>query len=707
MALVFTGVVIMNCLRFIIVLAVILFLPLHGNAQLTTWFQWTFLPQAQLDEIIGEASGETAEDHTIALGGYNRDRKAAEYAGTFYEAQYVLDKMQEYGLLGATIERFPGSQTWDGITGELWEVSPVRQKLASFTDMRAMLATGSSNADVTAELVWVGDGSGKELAGLDVTGKIVVTSGSANSVHNVACLKYGAEGVISFNSPRPLFDPLIIPWSGLRGRRGSKTKFAFFLPPREGYRLRDRLKRGEKIVVHAQVEATMRNFELQDPTCYIPGTDPDAGEIIFTAHLFEGYAKQGANDNDSGCAAILETARVLNKLITDGRLPRPMRTIRFLWAPEFSGTIPWVNDNMDIMDKTLCNINLDMVGLQLTKSLAFMTLMRTSYGNPHYINDIMENAYRYIGETNRDYVINGFNDGMTRRIVAPSGSEEPFYWYMGTHFGASDHEVFNDWAIGVPGVVMNTWPDKWYHTSEDRADKIDPTQMKRVVIACAVAAYTIAQADDYSANQIAAEIVSNASNRLGHQLARGIEELRRSDVENFSAVYKKCRGYIEAAAINERLTVASVLELADNKNQFEKNIKLLQNSITSIEESHSAVLESFMRTTANRLGVDPAKVVLTDLEKKASKIVPRRTLKIRENGYRGYQQAISRIREESPGNSRIQRFRSESEIGLLVNGQNSILDIKKMIDTQYRDETGLQAIMDYLDILKKAGLVEW
>ena len=264
---------------------------------------------------------------------------------------------------------------------------------------------------------------------------------------------------------------------------------------------------------------------------------------------------QGANDNYSGDAAILDAARTLRTLIADGRLPRPKRTIRFLWAPEISGTGSWVKANPDIMRRTLCNINLDMVGVDLQKSLAFFCFMRTTYGNPHYVNDVLENVFRYVGETNRSYVTNGMTGQLNKRIVAPSGSEQPMPWYAGTHFGSSDHEVFNDWGVGVPGVVLNTWPDQWYHTSEDRPDKLDATQMKRAVAITAAAAYIIASADDGMAGQIAAEIVSNAAGRIGHQLARGVEEMKRAATETLPAVYKKVRAYIEAAGINERATL--------------------------------------------------------------------------------------------------------------------------------------------------------
>ena len=412
-------------------LAAVLFLSSGAQAQMTPWYQWTLLPSETMDEIIGEASGETAWNTIMETGGYNKDRLAEEYAGTFYETQYIYDQLLRYGLPGAEIARFPGGQVWDGIKGELWEVSPMRQKLASYQDMRAMLASGSTSADVTAELVWVGMGTAAELDRLDVAGKIVVTEGSMGGVHQLACIERGALGVISIANSRPYFDPLQIPWSGVRSRRsgGQQSKFGFFIPPREAETLKRRLLAGDTITVHAEVETSMREYDLEDPVAHIPGTDPDAPEIILSAHLFEGYVKQGANDNKSGSAAILEVARTLHTLIEEGRIPRPRRTIRFLWGPEFSGTGPWVRANKELMERTLANINMDMVGEWLSLNKAYMTMMRTSYGHPHFINDVMENYFRFVGESNRERIQNrsGFYK-VPRRIVAPTGADEPFFY---------------------------------------------------------------------------------------------------------------------------------------------------------------------------------------------------------------------------------------------------------------------------------------
>jgi len=674
---------------------------LGANAQFVPFYHWTLLDQAKMDEMIGEASGETAYNHIMEMGGYTKARTSEEYNTTLFESQYILDKFREYGLEG-TIERFPDSSLqWNGIQGELWEVSPGRKKLADYDDLRAMLVFGSQDADVEAELVWVNDGRKEDFAKIDVKDKIVVTYSDPGSVSRWV-QEFGAVGILSFSSPRPLADPLQIPWTGFWNQDNKKVGFAFMMPPREGYLLRDRLMRNEKIRVHAVVKTSMEKTDLQVPTCVIHGTNPDAGEVIFSAHLFEGYLKQGGNDDLSGCAVILEVARMFKTMFDEGRLPRPERTMRFVFVPEFSGTIPWTIAHKDIMEKTLCNINLDMVGLWLSKSQSFFNLERTTFGNPHYINDVMENYYRYVGETNRVMIAHWSE--LRNRIVAPSGSDEPFYYNIETHFGGSDHEVFNDWGVGVPGIMMITWPDLYYHTSQDLADKCDPTQLKRVSLIAAASAYTIASADADMAGKIAAEVFSNAIRRMGHQTARALDELSKVKADNLTPVYKKVRGYIEAALINETETIESSLELAPRDAALQSSITVQTVQLKKIAEGQMTVIDQEMKKMAAKLGVAPVLLKPDDLEKKALTLIPVPTSKVRENGYGGYSQLMPGMSREQM-TSLYQNISDRSELERLCNGKHNVLQIKQMLDTQSERESGLQAIIDYIGILEKAGLV--
>ncbi len=659
----------------------------------------SLLPERIMDMIIGEASGETATNHIIEMAAYNHNRPTEEYTGNFLETDYVFNKLKEYGLEEVTVNRFPGGSIWDGISGELWEVSPGISKIADYDDLTAELAEGSANTDVTADLVWVGGGTPDELDKAGVEGKIVVTSGSASGVHSQAVSR-GALGIVTYNSPRPLEVPLAIPISGISGRgsSGRKLTFGFYLPPREGEILRDRLLGGEKIKVHAVVKSQMLDYEMQVPSCVIKGTDPDAGEVIFSAHLFEGYVKQGANDDISGCAAILEVARMLNTMINDGRIQRPKRSIRFIWAPEFSGTGPWVNAHKDLMKKTLCDINLDMVGINLAANHSFLCMHRTTYGNPHYLNDVMENYYNYVGLTNRAGLAVSGRGGFVKRIVAPSGTDQPFYFRIDDHYGSSDHEVFNDPGIRVPGIMMITWPDLYYHTSQDRADKIDPTQMKRVCVIAAAAAYTIASADDDLAAKIGSEVVGNAASRIGAQLTRATDLLSNSDAASFSSNYIIGMRYIKAAIINETATLKTTGELGS---AALKGIMADQlNGINSIGNSAVASFESYANLKGKSLGVTGLKYSLTKAESDASKIVPKFTSKLTDAGY-GASRVIMTETRDLAGKYPVEGRVDVTEVLRLCNGTNSAFDIKILLDGQMK--SGTISLSDVVNTIKSLG----
>jgi hypothetical protein len=662
----------------------------------------SLLPDRIIDEIIGEISGETAMNHIIEMGAYNHNRPASEYSGNFFETDYVTGKLREYNLDGVTVYRYPGGSYWDGIRGELWETSPGRSKLADYDDLTAMLAQGSTSCDIMAPLVWVGGGSAKDMEGIDVTGKIVVTSGSPGSVHGVAVEK-GALGVISYYSPRPLKSNIAIPITGISGRGSSgKQTFAFFLPPREGELLRDRLLRGEKIEVHAVVESQMLDYEIEVPSCIIPGTNKDGDEIILSAHLFEGYVKQGANDNISGSAALIEVARALRTMIDEGRIPQPSRTIRFIWVPEFSGTIPWVVNNGDIIARTLCNINLDMVGLHLAGSGSFLTLQRTTFGNAHYVNDVVQNFFEYVGITNREGLAISGRGGFTKRIVAPSGSDDPFYFQVDDHYGSSDHEVFNDPAVNVPGVMLITWPDLYYHTSQDRADKCDPTEMKRVGVITAASVYTIAAADEFMAVTIAGEITANGTARIGHQLARAIDMIGGADDNNFESLCRLGRSYITAATLNEKATLKSTLELAPAVGSY---IDSYTASIDASGKSAAEALESYIRASSARMGVKYSGPTEPRVIVEASGITPSVTKAFTDMGY-GASRTISSGMRDYAERYPVSGRPDISELLRLADGGLNLAQIKSLLDAQMMmGEADTQSLINSVKILKEMGYV--
>jgi aminopeptidase YwaD len=693
-----------NCYKaFTVVVAVFIFSSAPG--QFAWYYQWGILPDNIIDYFIGESSGERAYNHIAELSEYNRNRDLSEFKGTLMESQYVVDKLKEYGLDDVKIERFEKEEFWRGIVGTLWEVSPRNEKIADMKDMPFMLVNGSRNADIEADLVYIGDAYNGLLDKMDLTGKIVLTSARAGAVMNMV-LQKGAAGIVSFYSPGHFGNPIMMPEGGLYFRNTQPQIFAYNLPPRDGLILRDRLQSGEKIRVHAVVKMRTEEVDLQVPTCFIPGTDPQAGEIIISAHLFEGYGVQGANDNISGAAAILETARVLKKLISDGTIAPPKRTIRFIWVPEYSGTIPWVNAHKDIMKRTLCNINLDMVGLSVSKYQSSFILHRTTYGNASFLNDVLENYYRYVGETNqKNSVITG--SGFFKRIVAPSGTDDPFYYQIESNSGGSDHDVFNDWGVQVPGILMITWPDPFYHTSQDRVDKCDPTQLKRVVFITAASAYTIASAGEDDALDIAGEVYGNATRRLGYQVSKSFAEVNKTGADQLIAVLKRATGNIKGVELGEEMAIKSVTRLAPGSERLKG---LLEQQAKSLRDLSDAQINNLVRLAefrASDFGMPKLTLIETPDEKRYKTIIPSLIADPRDLGYEGYNEKIDKLSDEIKNKYRASGVADNSEAAKLINGENSLLDIKYIIDSQDRGETSFEGLLNYFNLLKEAGFVRF
>lgn len=669
----------------------------------TSPFNHSLMDEKFYDLIVGESSGDRAYYHILDIAPYERDRKSEDYKGLFMESVYVVDKLKSYGFSDATTELVGKTKTWDGVSATLWEVSPKVSKLADYRDLAAILGQGSKSAHVTAELAWIGRGTQKEIDGVDLKGKIAVTEASAGRVHDLA-VKAGAVGIITYYSPRPLVDPIQIPNSGIRG---ANATFCINLTPRDGYALRDRLLAGEKITVKADIETTTEETNIEVPTCLIKGADANAEEIILCAHLFEGYVKLGANDNISGSAALIEIARTLNQLIESGQLPRPKRSIRFIWIPEFEGSIPWAVQHKDILKRTLCNINLDMVGLWMSKSQSFYCLHRTTMGNPHYLNDVAENFYHYMGATNKSFVATGMGrPDALKPVVSVTGSRDPFYYSINAHYGASDHEVFNDWGVQVPGVIMITWPDNYYHTSGDRPEICDPTQLHRAIVLAAVSAYTIAEAGEEGAAKIASEVASNAAKRMAIKMKYDLSLLNEATAENFAQLYRSARFNQDAMLKNETATLATVMELAPASVALKELVNTLQAGVKTTWTTNGKSIDAAMKIKASALGVAPIKsIVLTAEEKAASKVYPRSTAKVKEYGYGVLRTVPADVMAKYGFNKRGAVNHGGEIAKLTVGGTNSVLDIKKMLDAQFPNPDSLETITNYLEMLKEAGLV--
>jgi hypothetical protein len=479
--------------------------------------------QAIQDEVDGVAALETVRE----LGRFHRVHGSPGFAKA---AEHVRGKAAAAGLT-ATIERLPADGKtryahfrsyfgWDATEAWLEELTPTQQTIARFPDLPVALADYSQDADVTAELIDVGAGTQPaHYEGKDVRGKLVLASGGLPGVHRRAVEERGALGFLSdFPNQTTAWsgdDRDLVRWGHLSPYQ-TKNTFAFMLSKRQAEALRARLRAGEKITLRARVKARMVPATYDVVNAAIAGTDATAGEIVLTAHLC--HQSAGANDNASGSAAILEVARALKAGIDRGSLPKPKRTIRFLWLPEIAGAQAWLIRNPDTGKKLVAGIHMDMVGGLLATTKGTFHLSTSAESRPHVINVIAHAFFDDVVRASSRHAERG-GDPKAGLVWLP-GSREAFLGDVRRLELGSDHEVFEEASYGVPMVYFHDWPDVTIHTNKDQPENLDATKLGRVAYMGAGIAYTLAALPDAEAPNLVAQALASGEARIAQARIR-------------------------------------------------------------------------------------------------------------------------------------------------------------------------------------------
>jgi aminopeptidase YwaD len=584
----------------------------------------TLLSNEQMRAIVNEASGERAMHHVLELVPYQRVRPASEYQGNFRESEVMARFAKEYGFTNVRVESFPSGPQWQPSVGELWMTAPVSRKLYDIHDVALALGQGTPTGDVSGELIDVGAGRAQDLEGKDLAGKVLLSSSGLGAFAQAA--SKGAVGIIGYASLRPNEYPDQIPDTRFNPPQGVATPtFGWAVEPRVGRDLAVMLGRGEKITIRSIVKAQMVPSKAEVVHAEIAGDGSTTQEVAVSGHLYEGVIKQGANDDNSGCALTLEIGRAYIKLVNEGKLPKPKRTINFQWGAEISGTNAWLNAHPEKEKVIVGDLNFDMEGIRLAMSRSYWILQRTPDTFPSYINDVAQSMMEWVSDVTRErvrYRANGYAPSLN--VVAPTGSRDAFYIKIDKHYGSSDHVTYMQ--HGIPSVMFITWPDMWYHSSEDTPDKQDPTQYKRAAVVGIGAMAAIATGTDDVAGRITSENYGRGSERIGEAMRKGSAYMAdATDAASLAAAYKDARvtvrhqaevekGVIRSSAVLYEDPAAAPARLAGMEAAVDKTLATRYEELRALYSVHAARLHAPAMTTA---GVPP----LSPAEQEASRLV--------------------------------------------------------------------------------------
>jgi Zn-dependent M28 family amino/carboxypeptidase len=232
---------------------------------------------------------------------------------------------------------------------------------------------------------------------------------------------------------------------------------------------------GEPVVL--EVEITNRDYEpgrtVHNVVAEIPGTDLAEQVILLGGHLDSWHAATGATDNATGCATMMEAARILKAIGV-----QPRRTIRVaLWAGEEQG---------------------------LLGSSAYVAEHYGTFEDPKPDYDNFNGYFNVDSGTGRVRGLSVFGPPEAAAILREAVAPFEDLGVVGAmasssrRRGGSDHTSFN--AAGLPGIGVSQDPIEYgshtWHTNLDTYERVIEDDLKNTAIVVAATIYQLAMRDE-------------------------------------------------------------------------------------------------------------------------------------------------------------------------------------------------------------------
>lgn len=493
---------------------------------------------AEAEMLAAELSGVTAKS---TIGEISRHHRMRGSEGFRAAAELIQDRLTHYGLEEVELISLPadgilyyGTQrsrpAWNASFAELREQKPKKKKwvdgdlIASWAENPLSLAQDSISGRAEGELVDVGAGTAEsDYAGKDVRGKLVLVSAQPGAAAPLAVGKYGAAGIVSWaqNQKQAWWgeDAGLIRWGHLD--TWEHPTFAFMVSPDQAGEWKEQMAGGKAVRLRAHVEAKREPGAYLIPTAVIPGRNR-VQEIVFSCHL--DHPNPGANDNASGCAAILEIARGLQALIKAGKLPQPERTIRFVWPSEIEATIALLNARPAVGVGAVANVHMDMVGGRHATTKSVLRVGGSPPSLPSFIGDVGFALARWVNDQSLAYADTGT---AAFPLTEPGGEKDALRAVIGGFSEGSDHQVWTEGSWRVATLYVNDWPDRYIHTDRDVPANIDPTKVKRAMFIAAASAWYLANVGKKDSESLFAAVNAEGFERAA-RTARQAEAMRLS-----------------------------------------------------------------------------------------------------------------------------------------------------------------------------------
>jgi len=228
--------------------------------------------------------------------------------------------------------------------------------------------------------------------------------------------------------------------------------------------------KGKKIAINEV--APEEEKTLPNVAGIIEGRDPLLKNevVIFSGHMDHigmkgNEVNTGADDDASGCSALLEIAEAFQSLPK-----KPLRSVMFLWfsGEEIGlfGSESYVNSPYVPLDKTVADLNMDMIGRDKSEADTSKANPMTGPNTVFVITDYQSKDLVLLADQEAK------KTGLTLDYSL-SGRNHPLQL-----FARSDH--YNFVQKNIPILFFTTGLHTTYHTPGDVIERIDFLKMERI-----------------------------------------------------------------------------------------------------------------------------------------------------------------------------------------------------------------------------------
>jgi hypothetical protein len=639
------------------------------------------------------------------------------------ETQKLHDIVRGYGIETVRIEKYPGTTSSDyPLEGEFWTLEPEKRLIGRLGADAALVMRGSLTCDVSGELVYLSPMTADETKAMREAGPQDKYLGrlalvwSAGSEQVQALDQAGFAGIVTFGAQERHLEPDQVLYSSAPFEGMKNLKIGIALSWRQWSELLELVEGNRKVVVRARARVEKFPDKIEGVYAWIPGTEPDKKGVIYTGHLFEGFIKRGANDDMSGVVVELEILRSLNRLIASGELPRPRRTLHFLWINEISGTYEFIKRNPGLADKWSININMDMVGEALRKNNSLFTMSECPSHLPSYLDGLAQCILNYVWRTNDIVYLPDAPRGLYRGQLFPNpmweknGSRDAFRFFIHRATGGSDHVCFVNPAVAVPGIEFFTWPDQWYHTDTDTPDKADSTEMKRVAFVGAAAGWAAASCGDGMVGDLANAVSQYGFRRVAErEIPKAMARLDAADAKTLATEATLALNLVRFGVKREIGALRSIDEISTGSPEALATVSDRVRQWELYGQGLRAQVQGSTASRAKRLGTAaPAEPQADALRARYARIFPAIAPEAK-----GKEFTVSRFEpyvkylKEHPDALKAVGLNSGQISAVLnfVNGRNSITEIRDDASAELDVDLPLQAVAAYLELLAAVGYI--